>query len=214
MKAWVWRLEVTSALVLMASSMFVVELTDKDALLLLTLATRIKQSLVFAAGVTAFTITTAIIVTVGHFLVSAFPVFWVKIAGGVIMIGYGLWEFFRVSEEKEEEELAKDRNRLLAYSSRRNLLSAFAGMVSMLAILDLAGDATEILTIVFVARFGNEFLVFVGALTGLVAATGVETAIGNRLSKALSLARIRLLSLIVFLVVGSALIITTMLLPL
>jgi putative Ca2+/H+ antiporter (TMEM165/GDT1 family) len=196
----------------MASAMFVVELTDKDALLLLALATRIKQSLVFAAGVTAFTITTAVIVTIGQFLVSAFPVFWIKIAGGVIMIGYGLWEFFKVSKEKQEKEFARDRNRLLAYSSRRNLVSAFAGMVCMLAILDLAGDATEILTIVFVARFGNAFLVFVGALTGLVAATGVETAIGNRLSKVLSLARIRLFSLVVFLIVGCTLIITTALL--
>ena len=206
-------MEVTSALVLMASAIFVVELTDKDALLLLALATRTKQSLVFAAGVTAFTITTAIIVTIGHFLVSALPVFWIKIAGGVIMIGYGLWEFFKVSKEKEEKELAKDRNKLLAYSSRRNLLSAFAGMVSMLAILDLAGDATEILTIVFVARFGNALLVFVGALMGLVAATAVETAIGSQLTKVFSLARIRLFSLGVFLIVGSALIITTALLP-
>ncbi len=205
-------MEVTSALVLMASAIFVVELTDKDALLLLALATRTKQSLVFAAGVTAFTITTAIIVTIGHFLVSALPVFWIKIAGGIIMIGYGLWEFFKVSKEKEEKELAKDRNKLLAYS-RRSLLSAFAGMVSMLAILDLAGDATEILTIVFVARFGNALLVFVGALTGLVAATAVETAIGNQLTKVFSLARIRLFSLGVFLIVGSALIITTALLP-
>jgi putative Ca2+/H+ antiporter (TMEM165/GDT1 family) len=197
----------------MASAIFVVELTDKDALLLLALATRTKQSLVFAAGVTAFTITTAIIVTIGHFLVSAFPVFWIKIAGGVIMIVYGLWEFFKVSKEKEEKELAKDRNKLLAYSSRRSLLSAFAGMVSMLAILDLAGDATEILTIVFVARFGNALFVFVGALMGLVAATAVETAIGSQLTKVFSLARIRLFSLGVFLIVGSALIITTALLP-
>lgn len=206
-------MEVTSALVLVASAIFVVELTDKDALLLLALATKTKQSLVFAAGVTAFTITTAIIVTIGHFLMSALPVFWIKIAGGVIMICYGLWEFFKVSKEKEEKELAKDRKKLLAYSSRRNLLSAFAGMVSMLAILDLAGDATEILTIVFVARFGNALLVFVGALTGLVAATAVETSIGSQLTKVFSLARIRLFSLVVFLIVGSTLIITTVLLP-
>lgn len=202
-------MEVTSALALMASAIFVVELTDKDALLLLALATRTKPLLVFLAGVTAFTITTTIIVTIGQFLVTAFPVFWIKIAGGVIMICYGLWMFFKVSKEKEEKELTKDRNKLLAYSSRRNLLSAFAGMVSMLAILDLAGDATEILTIVFVARFGNLLLVFVGALAGLVAATAVETAIGNQLTKVFSLARIRLLSLLVFLIVGSILIITT-----
>jgi putative Ca2+/H+ antiporter (TMEM165/GDT1 family) len=202
-------LEVTSALALMASAIFVVELTDKDALLLLALATRTKPWTVFAAGATAFTVTTTIIVTLGHFLVAAFPVFWIKIAGGVIMISYGLWMFFKVSKKKEEKELERDKNKLLAYSSRRNLLSAFAGMVSMLAMLDLAGDATEILTIVFVARFGNALLVFAGALTGLVAATAVETAIGNQLTKVFSLARIRLFSLFVFLIAGSTLIITT-----
>jgi len=206
-------LDVISALALVASTMFIAELTDKDALLLLALATKSKQLLVFAAGATAFTITTTIIVTLGHFLVALFPVFWIKIAGGVIMISYGFYGFFKVGERVEEKELAKDRSRLLAYTSRRNLLSAFGGMVSMLAILDLAGDATEILTIAFVARFQDVFLVFVGALSGLVAATAVETTLGNRLRRVLSLARIRLFSLGVFLIVGSALIITTVLMP-
>jgi putative Ca2+/H+ antiporter (TMEM165/GDT1 family) len=197
----------------MASAMFLAELTDKDALLLLALATRTKQLLVFAAGAIAFTITTAIFVTVGHFLLTLVPVFWIRMAGGVIMISYGLYGFFKVGKAGEQKELAKDRNKLLAYSSRKNLLSAFAGMVSMLAILDLAGDATEILTIVFVARFQNELLVFAGALSGLLVATAVETTLGNRLSKVLSLGRMRLFSLAVFLIVGSTVIITTVFLP-
>jgi putative Ca2+/H+ antiporter (TMEM165/GDT1 family) len=206
-------LDVTAALGIIASAIFLAELTDKDALLLLALATRTKQLLVFAAGATAFTITTAIIVTMGHFLVTLFPVSWIKIAGGVIMISYGLYGFFKVGEDVEKKQLAKDRSRLRAYSSRRNLLSAFAGMVSMLAILDLAGDATEILTIAFVAHYQDAVLVFLGALSGLVAATAVETAVGNRLSSVLSLAKIRLFSLGVFLIVGSTLIITTLLVP-
>ncbi|MCL5068759.1 MAG: TMEM165/GDT1 family protein, partial [Thaumarchaeota archaeon] len=47
------------------ATIFVAELADKDALLLLTLATRIRSWTAFAAGSVAFTITSAIIVSVG-----------------------------------------------------------------------------------------------------------------------------------------------------
>ena len=38
----------------------------------------------------------------------------------------------------------------------------FLTMVSALVVLDLAGDATELLTVVFVAQFENLLLVFLG----------------------------------------------------
>ena len=79
----------------------------------------------------------------------------------------------------------------------------------MLMVLDLAGDATEVLTIVYVARFQNVLLVFVGCVIALVAASAVETLIGNRLGKVLSVSRIRYFSLAIFLVIGSIIIITT-----
>ena len=63
------------------AAIFVAELTDKDALLLLSLATRVKPWVVFAAGSVAFTITSAIIVTVGYFLVSFLPVSLISVVG-------------------------------------------------------------------------------------------------------------------------------------
>ena len=62
----------------------------------------------------------------------------------------------------------------------------------MLVLLDLAGDATVILTIIFVADLRNTLLVFTGAVTALAAATAMEVVIGNRLTRIFSLRKIRL----------------------
>jgi len=189
------------------TAIFVAELTDKDALLLLSLATRLKPWIVFAAGSVAFTITSAIIVTVGYFLVSFLPVSLISVAGGLVMIAYGTWSFFEAN--KEEEELAK-AERKLSLKASKSLWLVFLNAVSLLILLDLAGDATEVLTILFVARFQNGLLVFIGAVVALIAATAVETTIGNRLSKILSFKRIRIFSLFVFLTIGSVAILTTL----
>jgi putative Ca2+/H+ antiporter (TMEM165/GDT1 family) len=190
------------------AAIFVAELTDKDALLLLSLATRVKPWVVFAAGSVAFTITSAIIVTVGYFLVSVLPVSLISVAGGLVMIAYGTWSFFEAN--KEGEELSKAEKKLSLKASK-SLWFVFLNAVSLLILLDLAGDATEVLTILFVARFQNTLLVFVGAVVALIAATAVETMIGNRLSKILSSKRIRIFSLCVFLTIGSVAIFTALL---
>jgi len=184
-------------------TIFIAELTDKDALLLLALATRIRPRIAFAAGATAFTITTTIIVSVGYFLVNVVPVFWIRLAGGVIMIAFAIWQYVSTEEESEEK-------RLLERTKRKTAWSIFLGAVSLLIILDLAGDATEILTIVLVARFSNALLVFLGAVLALVTASGVETILGSRLKRFLSPKRLRILSLLVFLVIGSLVIVTTL----
>ena len=189
------------------AAIFVAELTDKDALLLLSLATRIKPWVVFAAGSVAFTITSAIIVTVGYFLVSFLPVSLISLAGGAVMIAYGIWGFFEA--RKEEEELTR-AERKLSLKASKSLWLIFLNAVSLLILLDLAGDATEVLTILFVARFQSTLLVFVGAVPALIAATAVETLIGNRLSKILSSKRIRIFSLFVFLIIGATAILTTL----
>jgi len=198
---------VLNALITIMVPIFIAELTDKDALLLLSLATRVKPWVVFAAGSVAFTITSAIIVTVGYFLVSFLPVSLISLAGGIVMIAYGIWSFFEARQE--EEELAKAERRLSVKASK-SLWLVFINAVFLLILLDLAGDATEVLTILFVARFQNTLLVFVGAVAALIAATAVETMIGNRLSKILTSKRIRIFSLCVFLTIGSAAILTAL----
>jgi putative Ca2+/H+ antiporter (TMEM165/GDT1 family) len=186
---------------------FIAELTDKDALLLLTLAARFKGWVVFAAGSITFTITSAIIVTAGHFLISYVPVSWVSLAGGAIMLSYGVWSYFHVQPDGEE---ATNVEKLSAKTSK-GMASVFLSIVSLLVLLDLTGDATEVLTILFVARFGDAFIVFVGAVIALIAATALETTIGNRLSRILSVNRLRIFSSLVFLTIGTSAILSVLL---
>jgi len=122
------------------------------------------------------------------------------------MIVYGVWVLLGL--RKDDKGLKEEETKLLKRSAEKNAWSIFLGIVPMLILLDLAGDVTEILTIVFVATIQNAALVFVGSLTGLVAATAIETALGHTLSRVLSLQRIKLLSSIVFLTLGMAIIIT------
>ena len=188
---------VVGAFAAMASALFVTELTDKDALLILTLSARVRARNVFLAGSTAFIITTAIIVTLGAFLLVFIPIFWVRLAGGTAMIAYGLWQARGLVGQKV---LEKEESRL---QSQTNGWRSFFAMVGALVLLDLAGDATEILTIVFVAHYADALLVFVACCVGLIAAVAFETALGNRLGRVITPTRIRYASMVIFLGLGS-----------
>lgn len=188
-------------------TIFIAELTDKDALFLLALATKTKASVVFLAGSVAFTISTAIIVLVGSVLIAVVPVFAIKLAGGAIMLGYAGLELYRFS--REESQVDEREERLLERSAK-SVWSIFVPAVATLVLLDLAGDATELVTIVFLARFQDALVVFAGAVVGLVGAVAVETALGNRLGRVLSPRRIKYLSIAVFTVIGVTVIVTTL----
>jgi Ca2+/H+ antiporter, TMEM165/GDT1 family len=191
-----------------AGTIFVAELTDKDALFLLALATKTKPSLVFAAGSVAFVISTAIIVLVGSVLLALVPVLAIKLAGGTIMLGYAVWEFYRFSSN---ERRVDEREERLLEKSAKGAWSVFLPAVVTLVALDLAGDATELVTVVLLARFQDALAVFSGAVTGLICAVAVETALGNRLGRVLSRKRITYLSVAVFTAIGTTVIVTSLL---
>jgi Ca2+/H+ antiporter, TMEM165/GDT1 family len=195
------------ALLTTMGTIFVAELTDKDALFLLALATRTRASVVFVAGSVAFTVTTAIIVLLGSLLITVVPVLAIKLAGGSIMLAYALLEYYRFSSE---ERRVDEREERLLERSGRGAWSILVPAVLTLIALDLAGDATELLTIVFLARYQDALVVFAGAVVGLVAAVAVETMLGNRLGRVLSPKRIKYLSIAIFAVIGVTVIVTTL----
>ncbi len=195
-----------AAFLTIAGTIFIVELTDKDALFLLSLATTKSGWLVFAAGSIAFTITSGIIVLVGSALVSYVPVIWIKLAGGGIMLAYAVWVYVRGL--KAERSIGRQDGRLLKGGNRRELY-AFLAIVSSLMVLDLAGDATELVTVLFVAQYRDILLVFTGAVAALVAASGLEAILGNSLGRVLSARGARYLSTSVFLIIGAVIIVTS-----
>lgn len=188
-----------------AGTLFIVELTDKDALLLFSLATTKRAWTVFAAGAVAFTLTSAFIVLVGSALVSYVPVPLVKIVGGGIMLAYGVWSYAR---GLRAEGIEREEEHLLAGAGRRQF-AAFLVMVSSLALLDLAGDATELVTILFVAQYRDILLVFLGAVVALVSASAIEAALGNRLGTILSTRGATYLSTAVLLTIGTVIVVTS-----
>ena len=199
---------VPAAFLTTAGTLLVVELTDKDALFLLALATKARALVVFAAGAVAFTISTAIILGVGSVLISLVPVIAIRLASGAVMLVYAAWEYSRFTRAAKEVEEREER---LMEKRRKGDWSIFAPAVFSLVALDLAGDATELVSIVLLARFQDVLLVFLGAVAGLVVATAVETALGNRLGTFLSEKRIRYLSVGVFAAIGSTVIAASLL---
>jgi putative Ca2+/H+ antiporter (TMEM165/GDT1 family) len=198
---------VTALLTTMAT-VFITELSDKDALFLLALATKTKASVVFVAGSVAFTITTTIIVLFGTLLIRFVPIIAIKLVGGSIMLAYAIWGYYGLS--REQHEIDEREERLLGRSASRGTWSIFLPAVLTLIALDIAGDATELVTIIMVARFNDALVVFLGAVVGLIAAVAVETALGNRLGKVLSPERIKYLSILIFIAIGTIVIVTTL----
>jgi len=183
-----------------AATIFVTELTDKDALLLIAVSTKVKARLAFLAGATAFTITTTIIVAAGSLMVSLVPVGWIRLAGGAVMIGYGLWEARGLIGK---EAVGRQESRIASAASSWRL---FLVLVGSLALLDLAGDATEVLTLVLVAQYTAPLYVFSAVWLGLVSAAGVETVLGNKLGKLLTPRRLQVGSAAIFVLLGLAII--------
>lgn len=181
-----------------AAVLFVAELTDKDAFLLITVSSKVRWRVAFLAGATAFTLNTLLFVLAGSVIVAIVPVHWVRLAGGVVMLGYGLWEAKGLVGKRAVEE---EETRI---QKARSPWGAFFALVAALSLLDLAGDATEVLTIVFVAQYANPYLVFSGVVAGLLTATALETALGSRLGRILTPDRIRYLSMGVFIALGAS----------
>jgi putative Ca2+/H+ antiporter (TMEM165/GDT1 family) len=187
-----------------ATTLFTAELTDKDALLLLALAARMRGLRVFLAGATAFVLTTSIIVTVGAFAITIIPILWIKVAGGTVMLAYAIWEARGIIGQKVIGEEA------VRLKSTKDGYRAFILMVGALALLDLAGDTTEVLTIVFIAQYSDAILVFSAACVGLLGAAAVETTVGNRLGKMLTPRRIRFVSVSIFLLLGTFILVASL----
>jgi len=185
-----------ASFVTIAATLFVAELTDKDALLLLAISTKVRTRLAFAAGATAFAITTTIIIAAGSLIVAVVPVDWVRVAGGVVMLGYGLWEARGLIGEKEVE---KEESRIARSGSQWRV---FLALVASLALLDLAGDATEVLTVVLVANYGSPLFVFSSVWVGLVSAAAAEATLGSKLGKLLTPRRLQVSSAVIFILLG------------
>ena len=187
-----------------AAAFFVTELTDKDALLILGVSSGGRPMLTFIAGVAAFTLTTGLFVSVGSVLILYVPVPWVRLTGGGIMLGYGAWKALGLVGAKVAETEGSKLDK------QKSAAAFFFTLVGALVLLDVAGDATEVLTVVMVARYAEPLIVFGAACAGLYAATAMEAALGVKLGRMLSPRRLRVTSAAIFLALGAFILLTSL----
>jgi putative Ca2+/H+ antiporter (TMEM165/GDT1 family) len=191
---------VISALLTQAVGVFAVifafELVDRTNFGIVALSAKHSPSDVWTGAALAFVLSTLISVGIGLIAISFLAPYltWVKVAGGLILILFGVRGLAKRGAEEDAEEKADDtplrpsRVRLLAFS--------------LILFLEM-GDNTQILTILFVASTRNPLLVFVAAVLGLVAVAAIGVRSGEFLRSRVPAERLEKLLAAILVVVGS-----------
>lgn len=151
---------------------FLAELPDKTLYLVLLQATRHRPGPVLLGAWAAFTVQTCIALVLGS-LLSRLPhgvLHWVVAATFLV---FGLLLLFGKTKESDPGEGPPA-------TSGRSFVTTFS-----LVFAAEFGDATQLGTAALVARFQDRWLVFIGALLGLWAASALAVLLGSTLGSRL-----------------------------
>lgn len=161
------------------------QLPGKSNFGVITLASRHPYRDVFIGASVGLTAATAVSVTLGYAAETVLAPYltWVKLAGGVVLIGFGLREILRPPAPVHEPG---EGTPAVAHTAGQVRLVALG-----LALLLEMGDNTQVLTIVFVASTGNVLLVFLGAAAGLIVVTGISARSARHLAERIPQERLR-----------------------
>jgi putative Ca2+/H+ antiporter (TMEM165/GDT1 family) len=166
------------------------ELFDRTSFALIALASRAHGFGTWAGGALAFVVTTGFAVALGAALASLFGpshVGLLRVGGGVFLIGYALWVYFR-----HEPEVKRTVG---------TVHTAFAAAFVAILLLEL-GDTTMIFEIVFVANFGWAVVLAAGALA-LVAVAAWDVWLGRTLGNRVEPAQLERIVVVVLVAVGA-----------
>lgn len=177
----------------------VLQLPGKSNFGVITLATRHPHREVFVGATLGLSLATVISVTLGYGAETLLAPYlaWVKVAGGAVLVAFGVREILRgpgAIRGTEEREL-----------SRRQVWSLALGLTFLLEM----GDTTQILAIVFVASTGNVVLVYLAVTAALVVVAAVSAAGARYLSERIPEGRLRFALGALLIVVGIATIVLT-----
>jgi Ca2+/H+ antiporter, TMEM165/GDT1 family len=175
---------------------FLAELGDKTQLVALGMGARHRLAPVLVGVALAYAVTNLLSVVVGGLLGAALPTRAIGIGGGVLFLGFALWNL-RAEDDGSGDEVAEvDRRRIV-------LSVALAMFVAEL------GDKTMLATATLAAQ-GNPVLVWVGATVGIVLSGFVGVFVGRATGARLPERAIRYGSSALFAVFGVALIATNL----
>ena len=147
----------------------VLQLPGKSNFGVITLATRHPHRDVFIGASVGLGAATVVSVTLGYGAETVLGPYllWVKVAGGLVLVAFGIREILRVPSPVHEPG---EGTPAVAHTARQVRTVALG-----LAFLLEMGDNTQILAILFVASTGNVVLVFVAATAALVMITAISS---------------------------------------
>ena len=169
------------------------EMADKTQLLTLSLACRYPARKVLLGVALAIGLLNLVAVATGALLGQLLPIMWVKVAAGVLFVGFGVWTLLAKMDDEEDEDgkTGPGRNAVLA------VMGAF--------IIAEIGDKTQLATFTLAARYETWLaygLVWLGATLGMLLANGLAIGGGALLAKRMPRRLLMRLSGALFLVVG------------
>lgn len=173
------------------ATVFVAELGDKSQLMALSLAARYSRSVLLLAVLTASTITVGISVLLGNLIGDLLPTRVLTIGAGVLFLvfaGLTLWG------DDEDEESEDDAQRA----------GGFVTAVLALSAAEL-GDKTMIAAFALAATTSATG-VWIGGSLGMAAAGAVAVLIGSALWRRLDPRTVRVVSALLFALVGAFLV--------
>ncbi|HEU5082005.1 MAG TPA: TMEM165/GDT1 family protein [Acidimicrobiales bacterium] len=175
---------------------FLAELGDKTQLVALGMGARHKLGPVLVGVALAYAVTNLLSVVVGGLLGAALPTRAIGIGGGILFLGFAVWNLLGAEEEDEEGEVAS--------TGRRVVLSVAVAMF----VAEL-GDKTMLATATLAAQ-GNPVLVWIGATIGIILSGFVGVLVGRATGARLPERAIRIGSSVLFAAFGVGLIVTNL----
>lgn len=165
---------------------FVAELGDKSQILALALASRHRPLPVLAGLAVVAVVLTGLAVAVGAALSAALPTGALAVGGGVLFLGFAAWTL--LGDEDDHDEAVETGR------------SAFVSTVVAMSVAEL-GDKT-MLAAAALAATANPWATWVGASTGMVAASAIAIAVGHAFGRRLPERPLRLASAGLFALFG------------
>ena len=173
---------------------FVAELGDKTQLVALGFGARHRLAPVLLGVVIAYMITNLLSVVIGGLLGAALPTRAIGLAGGVMFLGFALWNLRAEPEEEDEEAMGSGQGSVVV-------------SVALAMIVAEMGDKTMLATATLAAQ-GNPVLVWIGATLGIILSGTLGVLLGRFFGARLPERATRIGSSVLFAVFGVALLAT------
>jgi Ca2+/H+ antiporter, TMEM165/GDT1 family len=173
---------------------FLAELGDKTQLTAMALATRYPWRRVFLGLAGAFALLNLVAVALGSLLFTVLPLFWIKIASGVLFLFFGV-ATLRTKEFDEKEEQEEE--------TRLKVRGPVATSFFMIMLAEI-GDKTQLVTASLAAQHASPFIVFAASTLALWLVSLIGIFAGRQLVGRIKLSALHKAAGFMFLAFGAA----------